>query len=478
MLLSGFFQTALANMPAQTTPALLAELKAIVGPGGYREGADIDVRNYKDVMGARTEAPLLLLRPDSTEQVAAILRACHAAGQPLAPQGGMTGLVSAAAPLADEIALSFERMKRVLEVDRFTSTMTVEAGVQLQTIQEEADANNLLFPLDLGARGSCTIGGNLSTNAGGNRVIRYGMTRDLVLGIEAVLADGTIINGLHKLRKNNTGYDLKQLFIGSEGTLGVITRAVLKLSPKPSSQVVAMCGVKDFGRVSELLLHMQASLGSGLSAFEVIWQNTYRLIDTHVPHATVPMPDNYGFYVLIESMGSNAEKDTELFLASLGAASEQGLVEEVVIADSDTKIRNLWTVRDAAAEIYPGVGYMHTYDVSLNVSDMGYFGEEVERRLRARWPDAILGLFGHIGDGNVHIIIHVGPETRNLHQPIDEIIYGLIQELHGAVSAEHGIGLMKKPFLPYSKSESEISLMKVLKQALDPKGILSPGRIF
>jgi FAD/FMN-containing dehydrogenase len=293
-----------------------------------------------------------------------------------------------------------------------------------------------------------------------------------------VLADGTIINGLHKLRKNNTGYDLKQLFIGSEGTLGVITRAVLKLSPKPSSQVVAMCGVKDFGRVSELLLHMQASLGSGLSAFEVIWQNTYRLIDTHVPHATVPMPDNYGFYVLIESMGSNAEKDTELFLASLGAASEQGLVEEVVIANSDTKIRNLWTVRDAAAEIYPGVGYMHTYDVSLNVSDMGYFGEEVERRLRARWPDAILGLFGHIGDGNVHIIIHVGPETRNLHQPIDEIIYGLIQELHGAVSAEHGIGLMKKPFLPYSKSESEISLMKVLKQALDPKGILSPGRIF
>ena len=465
-------------MSAPDKSALLTTLKKIVGPGGYREGTDIDSKNYKDVMGARSIPPLLLLRPSDTQQVAAIMRACHGAGQAVAPQGGMTGLVSAAAPMQGEIALSFERMKQVVEVDRYTSTMTVEAGVELQTIQEQADAHNLLFPLDLGARGSCTIGGNLSTNAGGNRVIRYGMTRDLVLGVEAVLADGTIIDGLHKLRKNNTGYDLKQLFIGSEGTLGLITRAVLKLSPKPSSQSVAMCGVTDFAMVTEVLLLAQSALGSNLSAFEVIWQNTYKLIDAHVPHASVPLPDHYGFYVLIESMGSNADRDTELIIDSLGAASDQGLVGEVVVGDSDTRIKNLWVVRDAAAEIYPGVGYMHTYDVSLNVGDMGYFGEEVERRLRAEWPDAILGLFGHIGDGNVHIIIHVGPDTWNQHQRIDEIIYGLIQQLHGAVSAEHGIGLMKKPFLPYSKSEAEISLMKALKQTLDPNGILSPGRIF
>ncbi len=465
-------------MSTRDQTALLATLKASVGPGGFREGADIDSKNYKDVMGARSIAPLLLLRPSNTQQVSAILKACHAAGQPVTPQGGMTGLVSAAAPLQGEIALCFDRMKQVVEVDLFTSTMTVEAGVELQTIQEQADAHNLLFPLDLGARGSCTIGGNLSTNAGGNRVIRYGMTRDLVLGVEAVLADGTIINGLHKLRKNNTGYDLKQLFIGSEGTLGIITRAVLKLSPKPSSQVVAMCGVRDFARVTGLLLHAQTALGSNLSAFEVIWQNTYKLIDAHVPHATVPLPDHYGFYVLIESMGSNADQDTELFLQTLHAASDKDLVADVVIADSDTKIKNLWTVRDAAAEIYPGVGYMHTYDVSLNVGDMGYFGEEAERRLRKPWPDAILGLFGHIGDGNVHIIIHVGPDTRDHHQQIDEIIYGLIQELHGAVSAEHGIGVMKKSFLPYSKSVAEINLMKALKKPMDPHGILSPGRVF
>ena len=369
-------------------------------------------------------------------------------------------------------------MKKVVEVDPFTSSMTVEAGAELQTIQEKADAHGLLFPLDLGARGSCTIGGNLSTNAGGNRVIRYGMMRELVVGLEAVLADGTIIDGLHKLRKNNTGYDLKQLFIGSEGTLGVITRAVLKLSPKPSSQVVAMCAVNDFAKVADLLVQVQAGLGANLSAFEVIWNNTYKLIDQHVPHATVPMDDHYDFYVLIESMGSHAEKDSDLFLEVLSQASEEKLIEEVIVADSDTKIKNLWTVRDAAAEVAPGVGYMHTYDVSLNVDDMGYFGEEVENRLRAEWPDAIFGLFGHIGDGNVHIIIHVGPDTRDLHLQIDEIIYGLIQELHGAVSAEHGIGLMKKQFLPYSKSEPEVALMKALKHTMDPQGILNPGRVF
>lgn len=465
-------------MSVNNSAQLIETLKTIVGSSGFREGADIESKNYKDAMGARSIPPLLLLRPDSTEQVSEILKTCHAANQPVAPQGGMTGLVSAAAPLEGEVSLSFERMKKVVEVDPFTSSMTVEAGVELQTIQEQADTHELLFPLDLGARGSCTIGGNLSTNAGGNRVIRYGMTRDLVVGLEAVLADGTIINGLHKLRKNNTGYDLKQLFIGSEGTLGVITRAVLKLSPKPSSQVVAMCAVNSFEQVADLLVQVQAGLGANMSAFEVIWNNTYKLIDEHVPHATVPMADHYGFYVLIESMGSHAEKDSDLFIDVLAKATEAKLIEEVIIADSDSKIKNLWTVRDAAAEVYPGVGYMHTYDVSLNVGDMGYFGDEVEKRLRAVWPDAILGLFGHIGDGNVHIIIHVGPDTKSFHLQIDEIIYGLIQELHGAVSAEHGIGLMKKQFLPYSKSEPEIALMRALKKTMDPQGILNPGRVF
>ena len=456
---------------------LMDQLKAIVGPAGFREGEDIDLKNYKDWMGARSICPPLLLRPASTQQVSAILKACHASGQAVAPQGGMTGLVSAAAPQENEIALSLERMKQVIEVDPVTATMTVEAGVELQTIQEQADSLDLLFPLDLGARGSCTIGGNLSTNAGGNRVIRYGMTRELVVGLEAVLPDGTIIDGMHKLRKNNTGYDLKQLFIGSEGTLGIITRAVLKLAPKPSSQSVALCGVENFDKVSALLVRMQSALGANLTAFEVLWNNTYVLIDEKVPHVTVPLGAGHAYYVLVESMGSNADNDAELFVDALGEASEQGLVVDAVIADSDTKIGSLWAVRDGAAEVM-GIGFMHAYDVSLDIADMGYFGEEVERRLREVWPDAVMGLFGHIGDGNVHIIINVGPDTKSLHLQIDEVIYRLIQELNGSISAEHGIGVMKKPFLGYSKSEAEVTLMKSLKQAIDPKGILNPGRIF
>lgn len=457
--------------------SLLDNLKDIVGSGGFREESEVDPKNYRDWMGARAVPPALLLRPANTEQVSQILAACHAAGQPIAPQGGMTGLVSAAAPLQGEIALCFDRMKQVIEIDPFTATMTVEAGVELQTIQEQADAHDLLFPLDLGARGSCTIGGNLSTNAGGNRVIRYGMTRDLVIGVEAVLADGTIIDGLHKLRKNNTGYDLKQLFIGSEGTLGIITRAVLKLSPKPNSQSVAFCAAKSFDQIASLLVHAQSSLGANLTAFEVLWNNTYKLIDEKVPHVSVPLGADYPFYVLIESMGTNNEKDGELFLNTLEDASEKQLVDDVVIADSDQKIASLWAIRDGAAEVM-GIGYMHAYDVSLNISDMGYFGEEVEKRLRQQWPEAVMGLFGHIGDGNVHIIINVGPDTKSLHLEIDEEIYQLIRELNGSVSAEHGIGTMKKQFLPYSKSDAEIALMKSLKQAMDPDGILNPGRIF
>jgi len=457
---------------------LLTTLKQIVGPQGFREGEDINKKNYRDWMGTRSIPPIILLRPADTSEVSRILSACHEAGQAVTPQGGLTGLVSAAAPQYGEIALSLERMKEVEELDRFTSSITVQAGVELQTIQELADAEGMLYPLDLGARGSCTIGGNLSTNAGGNRVIRYGMTRNLVLGVEAVLADGTIINGLNKLRKNNAGYDLNQLFIGSEGTLGIITRAVLKLVPKPSSQVVALCGVKEFSDVAELLLHAQKQLSGNLTAFEVLWRNTYQLIAEHLKEVPLPLDQDYEFYVLVESMGSDPDNDKDLFVKTLNSATEMDLIQDCVIAEADKQIEGLWRIRDAAAEVIQGVGFMHAYDVSLSVGDMGYFGDEVVKRLNLKWADAIVGLFGHVGDGNIHIIVNVGPETRELHLQIDEVIYALIRELKGSVSAEHGIGIMKKPFLRYCKSEEEITLMKTMKQAMDPNGILSPGRIF
>ncbi|MCB1672640.1 MAG: FAD-binding oxidoreductase [Gammaproteobacteria bacterium] len=457
---------------------LKARLATILGPSGLVEGGQIESRNYRDWMGSRSERPALLLRPANTGEVSQLLQACHEFRQPITPQGGLTGLVSAAAPLQGELALSLERMKKIEEIDRFTSTMTVEAGVELQTIQEQAEAQGMLFPLDLGARGSCTIGGNLSTNAGGNRVIRYGMTRALTLGVEAVLADGTVINGLNKLRKNNSGYDLNQLFIGSEGTLGVITRAVLKLMPKPTSQTVAFCGVGSFDQVAELLLHCQQHLGGNLTAFEVLWDNTYQLIAQHLPEIHLPLPAQHEFYVLIEAMGSEPARDREHLDQTLSQALEAGLVSDCVIAESEKQNEGIWRVRDGAAEVIRGAGFMHAYDVSLAIGDMDHFAAEVAARLTRQWPDTVLGVFGHVGDGNIHLVVNVGPETRQAHGRIDSIIYQLIQELNGSISAEHGIGLMKKPFLGYSRSEAEIALMRRLKDSLDPRGILSPGRIF
>jgi FAD/FMN-containing dehydrogenase len=456
---------------------LIDELKAIVGPKGYREGSDIDDKNYRDLKGARKIRPTLYLRPETTDEVSKILSLCHANNQAIAPQGGMTGLVSAAAPMEGEIALGFERMNKIVEVDPYTSTMTVEAGVPLQVVQEKADEAGFLFPLDLGARGSCTIGGNLSTNAGGNRVIRYGMMRDLVLGVEAVLADGTIINGLHKLRKNNSGYDLKQLFIGSEGTLGLITKAVLKLSPKPTSQFVAFCSAENFEQIANLLNHMQSALGSNLSAFEVLWKNVYSTIEAKMPDLNLPLPNKFNFYALVECMGSSADADKEMFENALGEALENNTIGDAVISQSDKDVENIWRIRDATAEVVTKVGYMHSYDVGINVGDMGYFGEEVVKRLRMQWPESTISLFGHIGDGNLHVNFFAGPDRKAELQEVDEVIYTIVRELKGTISAEHGIGLMKRPFLNYCKSQPEIELMKTLKRALDPKGILSPGRI-
>ena len=456
---------------------LFDQLKALVGPKGYREGGDIDERNFRDIKGARKIRPSLYLRPDSTEQVAKILSLCHVNNQPITPQGGMTGLVSAAAPLAGEIALGFERMNKIIEVDPYTATITVEAGVPLQIVQERADEAGFLFPLDLGARGSCMIGGNLSTNAGGNRVIRYGMMRDLALGVEAVLADGTVINGLHKLRKNNSGYDLKQLFIGSEGTLGLITKAVLKLSPKPTSQTVAFCGAQHFEQIANLLNYMQSTLGSNLTAFEVLWKNVYSTIETKMPELNLPLPNHYNYYALVECMGTSAETDREMFENALADALENQIIEDAVMSHSDKDVENIWRVRDATAEVVTKVGYMHSYDVGINVGDMGYFGEEVVKRLRDRWPDSLISLFGHIGDGNLHVNFYAGPEVKATLQEVDEVIYAIVRELQGTISAEHGIGLLKRPFLNYCKSEPEIALMRTLKQALDPHNILSPGRI-
>jgi len=292
-----------------------------------------------------------------------------------------------------------------------------------------------------------------------------------------VLADGTVINGLHKLRKNNSGYDLKQLFIGSEGTLGLITKAVLKLLPKPTGQTVTFCGLESFAQVAKLLNHMQSALGSHLTAFEVLWKNVYSTIEEKMPDLQLPLANQHNFYALVECMGTSPDADKELFESALGEALEQGIINDAVMSHSDRDVENIWRIRDATAEVVTKVGYMHSYDVGINVGDMGYFGEEVEKRLREKWPESTISLFGHIGDGNLHVNFYAGPDKRASLQEVDEVIYAIVRELKGTISAEHGIGLMKKPFLSYCKSTAEIELMRTLKTALDPLGILNPGRI-
>ncbi len=457
---------------------LIQSLKVLVGPKGFVEGEDVGERYYSDFRGIGDNRPRLALRPASTEELSEIMKLCHAADQPVCAQGGMTGLVGAARPQNAEIPISFERLNKVEEVDTKTGTMTVQSGTPLQIVQERAAEDGFIFPLDLGARGSCTIGGNLSTNAGGNRVIRYGMTRDLVLGVEAVLADGTIVNSLNKLIKNNTGYDLKQLFIGSEGTLGLVTRVVLRLSRKPRSQTMAFCALPSFDAVVGFMQHLQSSLGGSLSAFEVMWQEAYQTTIDNVDHVKAPLAAEHPYYVLTEAMGGNQERDQENYEAVLAEAFEEGLLSDAVIAQSEGDIADFWNIRDgiveAMAKQKPTIGY----DVSLAIGDMEYFAAEFDKRLAAGWPGATGYIFGHLGDGNLHVVAKVADSLPQPSKEVDEMVYGLVGELSGSVSAEHGIGMLKRSHLHQSRNPAELAMMHNIKKMMDPKGLLNPNRIF
>ncbi len=457
---------------------LFEALKKVVGDRGFVEGDDVGPRYYSDPRGEGDNRPDLALRPANTAEVSEIMKLCHQHSQPVVAQGGMTGLVGAARPQGGEIPISFERMNNIEDMDEKTGTMTVQSGVPLQLVQERAAAHDFIFPLDLGARGTCTIGGNLSTNAGGNRVIRYGMTRDLVLGVEAVLADGTVVESLNKLVKNNTGYDLKQLFIGSEGTLGLITRAVLRLSRKPRSQTLAFCALPSFDALVGFLHHLQSSLGGGPSAYEVMWQSAYNATTENVPTVKPPLSGDYPFYVLTEALGGDQARDQEHYDAVLAEALETGLIVDAVVAQSETEIADLWHIRDGVVEAMGAMQPTIGYDVSLAVGDMDYFATEVSQRVRARWPEARDFVFGHMGDGNLHLVVRTGDEMPPPSAAVDNIVYGLVGELNGSISAEHGIGMSRRKHLNKSRNPAELALMRTLKQTMDPKGLLNPGRIF
>ena len=456
---------------------LLDQIQIIVGPSGILLGDEVADRSdsWPPMGGCQAKA---LVRPASTEEVSKVLKLCHAEGQSVVTHGGLTGLVGGARAGKEDIVLSLERMNGIEAVDTINRTLTLEAGVMLQKVHETAEDAGLLFPLDFGARGSATIGGNISTNAGGNSVIRYGMIRDQLLGVEAVLADGTIISSLKGVIKNNTGYDLKQLFIGSEGTLGIVTRAVLRLRPLPRSRNTALVAIEDFDRLGRFLRDMDSALGGTLSAFEVMWNDFYKLIVGDSSHHGQPLPPSHGFYVLLESTGGHDEADRARFEGALEEAFDEELIVDAVIAQSRQQRDDLWAIRDdiegLAKELFPPI----TFDVSLGISQMDDYVEEVRQQLTERWPDSRMVVFGHLGDGNIHLVLTVGSLEENEVRAVETIVYEALGRRQGVISAEHGIGLDKRAYLKHSRSEEEIALMKTLKRALDPKGILNPDKIF
>jgi FAD/FMN-containing dehydrogenase len=452
---------------------LISNLKCIVGETNVLTG----VARHQRTTTWETHQPChakAVVMPANTSQVAEIMKLCHASNQTVVPYGGLTNLVQGCSTTPDDVALSFEKMNAIQEVDSIAHTMTVEAGVTMQAAQESADASDLFFPVDIGARGTCMLGGNVASNAGGTKVIRYGMMRDSVLGLEAVLADGTVISSMNRYIKNNSGFDLKHLFIGTEGTLGLITRLVIRLGVKPQTHNVALVACQDYAQVVSVLNYCKVRLGSALCGFEVMWDDFYlRVTKPHGNH-TSPFAGNYPYYVIVEAMGIHAETDDAQFATVLESLFESELVVAGVIAKSARERAAIWAIR---GEVEWLVKDCYNFDVSLRIADVGHYVDAVRERILGDLDDALVAAFGHLGDNNIHIsVLCEGNKTIHAHT-IEKHIYESLRPYEGAISAEHGIGLEKKPYLQVCRSEQEIALMQVLKRSLDPRNLLNPGKV-
>ncbi len=455
-------------------PDLRSELRAIVGEQGMLEGDA--VRERAGVLFHGHVEAELLVRPRDTAQVSRILAACHARGQPVVTHGGLTGLVNGADAGRGEIVLSLESMNAIERVDVAGRSMRVQAGAKLGNVQREAEQHGMVFPLDLGARDSATIGGNIATNAGGLRVLRYGMMRNLVLGIEAVLADGTVLTSLNRMLKNNAGYDLKQLFIGSEGTLGVVTRAELRLVSRTRSQETLLASLPGFDALVDLLGRLDGGLGGQLAAFEALWGNYYDLNTAPPAQNVPPLPRGAPFYAIAETLGGDPQGDRATLEAVLAEALEAGVVSDVTLANSESERRAIWNIREDVWQP-KHIAPLLTFDVSLPIENMKAYVEEVNAAVREFAGENRSFVFGHMADGNLHLVIAAGddPATRSR---VEAMVYEPLEAIGGSVSAEHGIGLEKRAYLPLSRSPAEISTMRLIKRALDPKGILNPGKVF
>lgn len=421
---------------------------------------------------------LAVVTPENIDQLQASVKCCHHYRQPMVVQGGLTGVVKGQLAGADEIAISLEKMSAIREFDPVGKTLVVEAGCTLQQVQEFARGHDLLFPVDIGARGSCTIGGNIATNAGGMEVIRYGMMKNHVLGLEAVLSDGTLLSSMNRMQKNNTGFDLKQLFIGSEGTLGIVSSAVLQLKPLPKSCETAFIACRDFEEVAALLDSSQRFLGDNLTRFELMDNNYYALL-TGSGNNTPPVARHFEWYVLVEAMGYEPDKDRLQFQTWLELLMAGEDIGDGALAQNNKQRENMWMIREVFDVAIAEKPYF-TYDVSLPLQKMPAYIRQVKDSISSLWPRALFFTIGHMADGNLHFFLSpcAGTDENALKALADRMIYEPLASIGGSVSAEHGIGLDKKAWLKFSRNETEIQLMKKIKKLLDPENLLNRGRLF
>ena len=464
---------------------LNARLRAIVGAANVLDGETDMAPFLSDWRGRYHGRARAVVRPRDTAEVAAVVAACAQAGVAMVPQGGNTGLCGGATPLADgaAVVINLARLDRVRALDPDNDTLTVEAGCTLAAVQEAAQAAGRLFPLSLASEGSCLIGGNLSTNAGGVQVLRYGNTRDLVLGLEAVLPDGRVWDGLRGLRKDNTGYDLKQLFIGAEGTLGIVTAAVLKLFPAIRTRATAWVAVADPRAAVRLLGLLRAACGDRVSAFEIVGRTALGLVLRHIPGARDPLAGAPAWTVLVELSDPAVDAPLEAQLeAVLGEAVAQGLASDAAVAASVAQARALWALREDISEAQRIEGVSIKHDVSVPVSRIPEFLERAGAALAARWPDIRVVAFGHIGDGNLHYNLSKALADDNATfiartAEVNGIVHDLVCELGGSISAEHGLGQLKREEVLRYKPALEMELMRRVKQAFDPAGLMNPGKV-
>ena len=449
-------------------------LVAALGHGIVTEDADLLAAQSGDWSETPKQAPGCLVLPRTPQQVATALQICARHGQPVVIQGGLTGLAGGATPVQGEVALSLARLNRIEEIDTIGGTALVQAGVILEELQRQVEEEGWSFPLDLGARGSCQVGGNAATNAGGNRVIRYGTMRDLVLGVEVALPDGRVLTMLNRVVKNTTGIDLKHLFVGSEGALGVITRLVLKLSPKATAATTALCALPTFGSATQLLRELRRALPS-LSAFEVMWSD-FMEAAMEMGHLRQPFDGAHPVYALVETQGADEAADRERLEELLGRCLESGILADVVVAQSLEDARRLWAYRESVGEMLSRMKPHAAFDVGVPMAAMDALVESVRDALERRFPAQRHLFFGHLGDGNLHVLSGPHPTPEQLHE-VEQIVYAAVGRVGGSISAEHGIGRVKKEFLHLSRSEEELALMRDLKKLFDPHDILNPGRI-